>query len=426
MKLLVVTTVLPSKRTLRTIYFKSILNELRKKSKIKIIWLVNQPDPVETFDDELESVRDIHEFNNGFELMNSLKPDIILVNIWTEIIQHSLSLAANNLKIPIVAFAGAKLHSTQKIESVPYHMEQRFFSNKVPTDSPEQEKFMRRGRFQLFKFLFSLKTRLAIKTGFLKSLKLSFDELFLYIFNKQLPPNPFALSYLLHNPSEVESLVKLNLSKEKLIVVGNPLLDHIAEKTEYDYKSLKNSKIKLLIVTDTLYEHGLWSSKQRDIFFNNLLIELIKDENLQFDFKIHPSSENKGYYEKLIKKFNIFSSIFQDEDLWDIIQKYDIAITFGMSTSHTEISYSGMRMIKIYDIGIELPDFPLVEEGIISGHIRRCDNISDLLKMIQNFMLVEPKMSSFFIKSREKLFYKHDGNACKRIADIMLKILKND
>ena len=173
MKLLVVTTVLPSKNTLRTIYFKMILKEIRKTDKFKIIWLVNQPDPVETFDDEFESVRDIHEFQNGLDAINSIKPDIILVNLWIEVIQHSISLAANFMNIPIIAFAGAKVHSTQKIGKISYNMRRRFFSNIVPTDSFEQKQFLRRGRFQIFKFLFLLKTRIVINIGFFKSIIIS-------------------------------------------------------------------------------------------------------------------------------------------------------------------------------------------------------------------------------------------------------------
>ena len=402
-----------------------ILKEIRKTDKFKIIWLVNQPDPVETFDDEFESVRDIHEFQNGLDAINSIKPDIILVNLWIEVIQHSISLAANFMNIPIIAFAGAKVHSTQKIGKISYNMRRRFFSNIVPTDSFEQKQFLRRGRFQIFKFLFLLKTRIVINIGFFKSIIISVNNIFMYFFDKALPPNPFPSYYLLHNDSEIKPLKDLNIPSQKLIVVGNPLLDHIKKKSfEYKYNKKNSNTIKLLIVTDSLYQHGVWSLKQRDNFFNNLFKTLTKNKKINFDFKIHPTSENKDYYEKLISNFNSTSKIFQSEDLWDIIGQYDIALTYGMSTSHTEISYSGMRMIKIYDIGVDLPDFPLVEEGIISGHIKRCDDISDILNMVSSFIKIEPKISSSFMKSRDQLFNKRHGNAGKRIADILLQMLE--
>lgn len=422
MKLLVVTSVLPSQNNLRIGYIQTILEHLRETTDTKIIWLVNQPDRINVVDDEYLSIRDIHEFRNGLDALHSIKPDIILVSLWTDMIQHSISLAANSMKIPIISFAGAKLHSTRKYDKVKYNVRRRFFSSYVPTDTKEQKQFMRRGRFQFFKFLFSLKTRLAVNTGFFKSIKLSMDELFLYILNKQLPPNPFPLFYLLHNESEIKPLVDLNLSKEKLIVVGNPLLDQIKKESyDFDFTKKNSNEIKILIVTDSLYQHGIWSLKQRDDFFNHLITELNKNKKINFDFKIHPASENKEYYEKLISRFSLKCSIFQSENLWDIIHQYDIALTFGMSTSHTEISYSGMRMIKIYDIGVDLPDFPLVEEGIISGHIRPCYDISDLISIVLDFIKTEPKLSPSFIKSRQELFYKLDGKAAKRIADILLK-----
>ena len=42
---------------------------------------------------------------------------------------------------------------------------------------------------------------------------------------------------------------------------------------------------------------------------------------------------------------------------------------------------------------------------------------------IFNFMQIKPKLSPIFIKSREQLFYKYDGNTVKRIADIVLREL---
>ena len=424
MKLLIVTSVLPSKNNSRIKYIKTISEQLRKKTNTKIVWLVNQPDRIEIFDNEFESIRDIHEFQNGLDAIKLIKPDMILVSLWTDVIQYSISLAANSMQIPIIAFAGAKLHSTRKVEKVSYNVKRRFFSNTVPTDSLEQKQFLRRGRFQFFKFLFSLKTRIAINTGFFKSLIISVNELFLYIFSKQLPPNPLPLCYLLHNNSEIKPLIDLNVTSDKLIVVGNPLLDHIKKKSfEYKFYKKNPDTIKLLIVTDSLYQHGIWSSKQRDTFFNNLFKELTKNKKIHFDFKIHPASENKDYYEKIIFKSNIHSQVFQSEDLWNIIDQYDIVLTYGLSTSHTEISYSGMRMIKIYDIGVNLPDSPLVEEGILSGHVQKCNDFNDLVPMILDFMNIEPKLSPDFIKSREQLFYKHDGHAAKRIADIILKEL---
>ena len=60
---------------------------------------------------------------------------------------------------------------------------------------------------------------------------------------------------------------------------------------------------------------------------------------------------------------------------------------------------------------------------ILSGHIRACDDLNDLMPMIFDFMKIEPKLSSNFIEARKQLFHNRDGNAAKRIADIMLKEL---
>ena len=157
MKLLVVTSVSPLQNNLRIEYVQTILEQLRKKTDTKIIWLVNQPDHIETSDTEFESIRDFHEFSNGLDAINTIKPDIILVSLWTDTIQYSISLAANSLQIPIISFVGAKLHSTRKLEKVSYNIRRRFFSNSVPTDSTKKNNFYVEVDFNFLNSYFLLK-----------------------------------------------------------------------------------------------------------------------------------------------------------------------------------------------------------------------------------------------------------------------------
>jgi hypothetical protein len=423
MKFLVVTTAMPDKDTIRNQYFKAIHYELNKKTQTQIIWVVNQPNKIKNTQDKFPNVVDIHKFANGLELMKFFNPDAIIVNIGLEPIQHSLSLAANYLDIPVICFAGASIGTFFSTKKLPYNTIKNFISSGVPTDTEEEKYFMRRGKFMIYKLLYSIKTQIALKINFIKILKELYHYFVVFNFNKDPRPNLLSNLVLLHYESQIEPLQKLGFKKEKLVLIGHPLLDSINAKF-IQANNIKNNsnKIKLLIVTDTLYEHAIWTSKQRDHFLTSMFSELSDNFNIEFALKIHPAQENKIFYENFLNELNLDIPIFQSEDLQDLFQNYDLLISYGISTSHSQISYSGKRLILV-DTGMNLFKFPLVEEGIQSGHVMECKNIKDLNNMINEFVKKDVEVSQKFIDSRKKLFYKFDGKSAERGADAILNLV---
>ena len=423
MKFLVVTTVIPDIDTLRNQYFKALHNELKKKTQTQIIWVVCQPNEIKNIQDEFSNTLDIHQFPNGLELIKFLNPDVIIVNIGSEVIQYSLSLAANHLDIPIVSFAGASIPTFFSSKETSYHVFRRFFSTGVPTDTEEERYFMRRGKFMIYKLVFSIKTQIALRINFIKIIKEFFQDIIIYGFNKPPRSNFLADLVLLHFESQIESLQKLGFKKEKLILIGHPLLDRINDKFVQANNIKNNSnKIKLLVVTDTLYEHGIWTSKQRNYFLNSMFSELSGNSNIEFALKIHPAQENRNFYENFFKKLNLDVQIFQSENLQNMIQNYDLILSFGSSTAHSEISYSGKRLILL-DAGVNLDKSPLVEEGIESGHVMECKHMQDLNDVINEFVKKDVEVSKKFIEERKKLFYKFDGKSAERGADEILNLV---
>jgi len=194
------------------------------------------------------------------------------------------------------------------------------------------------------------------------------------------------------------------------------------KSTQTTNTKIISNKIKLLIVTDTLFEHGIWTFKQRNDFFNSLFSKLSSDSNIEFALKIHPAQENKIFYTNFLKNLNLNISIFQSENLQDLIQNYDLILSFGASTTHSEISYSGKRLILL-NSGTNLPKFPLVQEGIQSGHVMECKNIQDLNDVVVEFAKKDIKVSQKFIEERKKLFYKFDGKSAERGADAILNLV---
>jgi hypothetical protein len=423
MKFLIVTTAMPNKNTLRNQYFKAIHHELKKKKQTQIIWVVCQPNKIKNTQNEFSNIMDIHKFSNGLELIKFLNPDVIIVNIGIEPIQYSLSLAASHLDIPVISFAGSSILTFFSAEKVPYNTIQHFFSSGSPTDTEEERYFMRRGKFMIYKLLYSIKTQIALKTNFIKILRELYSYFIIFNFNKSPKPNLLSDLVLVHFESQIEPLQKLGFKKEKLILIGHPLLDSINTKFIQSNNIKNNSnKIKLLIVTDTLYEHGLWTSKQRNNFLTSLFSKLSDNNNIEFAIKIHPAQENRSFYENFFKKLNLDVPIFQSENLEDLFQNYDLLVSYGLSTTHSQISYSGKRLILV-DTGLDLFKFPLIEEGIQSGHVMECKHMQDLNDMIIEFTKKDIEISQKFIEECKKLFYKFDGKSAERGADAILNLV---
>ena len=425
MKLLVLTTSQPKKNTARRIFVNELVSELSKINPIKIIWVICQPNKFSREEDDFESICGINEFKHGLDLVKQLNPDIILVNSSKEILQYSVSIAASFLKIPLIGFSVSKFTSQSNLESIKYNTINHFFSNKVPTDDETQKKFLRRGRFMIYKLLFSLKTQFAIKLPWNKIFKNTVNDLSKYFFNKPLQKNELIDLHLLQQPSQMTSYENDGIPKNKLIVIGSILMDKIYEKClKHNYNLTTFSQKKILILTDSLFEHGLWTSKQRYVFLKTLFRLLNNISGLQFSIKIHPSNENIDFYKNLLDELQIKTHIFQSEDLWEIIKDYNLIISYGISTTHTEIACSTKKMILLND-ETNLPYFPLIPEAMSTGCIEYCNNIENLSSMIDEFLAKEIIISEKFKKKRNELFYKLDGKSTERAANAIVNLVNN-
>ena len=430
MKILVPTPVKPEKKSLRTVYVNNVIKFLREKNPTKIAWFVYQPDKVKTVDIPDMEVYDIHDFDNAIDLLKKIKPDCVMVNNTTEIIQYSLSLAANFLKIPLVSFYyfdyQSEISASQGNFYSPFITLRKLLSDYVPTDTEIEKKFLRRGRFFTFKYSFLIKTKKSVQKANFSILQSMVSDFFSYLFEKKFTLNKLPNLHLLPDNSWIEPLTNLGIKKENLVVTGNPFWDNLYGKISQRKKPVHNSqKINLLIVTDSLVEHGIWSKSKRKSFLTKLLTHLQKNKDISFSFKIHPSSESKTFYETLLKELKIDAKIYQSEDFWDIISDFDLVVSYGATGIHTELSIVGIKMILV-DLDFNFPQYPFLQEGIDSGHIRKCKHLNELVPMILQFTKEEIQHSEEFCKSRDSILFKFDGKAGQRVADVILNLaIKN-
>jgi len=172
-------------------------------------------------------------------------------------------------------------------------------------------------------------------------------------------------------------------------------------------------------------EHGTWNKNEFTSFISNLVSELSKKSNFSFSFKIHPVSENNVKYQNLFQKLGFSFDIYQKENIWDIIQKFDLVISYGFSTVHSELSLVGVKMILL-DFNFNFPLFPFVEESIEFGNVLRCHNINHLNDMIIDFTNKTNITDESFISTREKLLYKFDGKSGLRVSKELVKLINDD
>ena len=430
MKLLVFSTAIPTKKNLRVKTFETLHRSLKKRIPTELIWVVYQSDQFEKIMMDDQTIYCIQDFNDGADLLKKLNPDLVLVPNRKEPIQYSASLAAKTIGIPLIGFSGAKIDNRlfgEKFENLKVEQSNTVFKkllqNKLPTDSEEQIQFLRRGRFFLYKYRFFIKTQLAVKRNIFKIFFLLLRDFVNFGLNRTLPFNPLPDHYLLKDKLEVSLYQIHGIPMEKISVVGNPLLDDIFHKISTVKTGIKiNNQIKILVITDSLYEHGIWSYKERESFLKNLFGKLQEDKTILFDLKIHPTTEDKTYYQRLSSKLGLSAKIFQSEDLYDLINDYDIIVTYGISTTHTELSLCGKKTILISTK--RLPTFVLVDEAIKAGLIRQCNNFIDLIPLIHDFHEQKTNLTNEFIEQRNKYFYKFDGKSGDRAADSIIQFFE--
>lgn len=433
MKVLIATAVIPIKKNKLVRYIENIMQNIKTKMDSEIFWLVYQPDHIISQKMDDGEILDIHDFETAIEVLKKIKPDCVIANPNTrEPINYSLTIASKYLKIPLVFYYLNDRtpilgnHPDMTYSKNFFIILRNFFSNKVATDSSDEKRSMRRGKFFYYKNKFLFKTRKSIGMNYFNATKLFISDLVWYFRYKKQFLGKNADLNLCSNNSLYEFLRKIGIDSTKISITGSPFWDKIYEKVKSREKqhAQKKNKIKVLILTGSLVEHGLWTVKERKNYLENIFSELMNDEKISFALKIHPASENKKFYENFLSDLKINAKVYQDEDFWDIINEYDLVLSYGFSTIHTECAYGGIKMILL-DVGWNFKRFALVNEAISSGFFLSCKKFDKIKKSVLSLYEKDVVVNNELITSRENMSYKFDGKAGERAADAIISLCKN-
>ena len=424
MKILVPTTVTPNFRNSLIDYVNLISKELIKKTDVEILWFVYMNSKINSNDNT--NIFDIHSFQNGLEFLNHSKPDLILVNDYMqEPVHQSLIIAAKFLKIPIVAFylynfaedfamTDTRNYFQKLLQKIKRTIRLSLMSKNI---GENKSRLFSRVRFFLYKRNFLKKTIDSIGK---ENIKILHNNSYT---NKTNWINTLADLHILSNDSWIEYLKRIGVSENKIVITGNPILDPLFKLAKQDFKKKDESKTFVLILTDSLYEHGFWSKNERDLILKSILIKLASQSNISFALKIHPGSEDINYYKSLIGKLKISVPIYQQEFLFDLISDFDLVLTYGCSFAHVELGYLEKKMI-FYDVNTPYPKLKIIDAGIKSGFIKVCTNIEDLIEIINELQKFNDPVDKEFLKTRDKITFKSDANSSERISSEFLNLLQ--
>ena len=408
-----------------TMFMENVLPEIRKKSKVNIIWLVYQPENQKAF---LKNIQDetiifIQDYKTGIDVLKKEKPDIIFASATRSFIDYALSSSAKYLNIPVFSMFWSDWYYPAPV-SIFFRMKSllmRFFEKNIPTDTDQnQKKFMRRGKFFIYKFLFLLKTHNAMNVNVVKMIKLLF-----FMFKQTVNDSPYNPRFantlhILEDEDLKKTLLHAEFKKQSLVVTGNPMHDTAFQKSlnkDMAVKNTEQTKIRVLFAPSTSYEHGFWTKNQKDFAVKEVISNLIKDKNkISVIVKIHPSSSILSEYQPLVKSMDQSISVYQKGDIQQFLDNVDVVISFESSTAEIFSMIAKKPIILCNFFGSKIDKF--VENGIAV----ECKNPLELVNLIH-----QSTLSKSYEKNREKFIqkfmYKGDGFAAKRISDEILKLL---
>ena len=416
--------VLPENKSASTIILENIVHELRKKTQVRVTWLIYRPERIKNIDqkDLSYNILDIHDFNNGLEIIQKVKPDLIFSDAYMYFIQYALSLAGKSLKIPIISDYSVGITLLENPIKVFKSFIFLFFQNSVPIDN-EEKQFMKRGRFFIYKILFLIKTQRILKVNMLRIIRGLLDIIKNMIFDAGMGINSRFANNLhwLQNESQYKKFIKAGFDKSSLIITGSPLYDMEFKKIANLNKNNQNiGKIRVLLLTSALYEHGIWNKEQRQKAISGI-VNAINEKRDRFllTIKIHPSSESLVDYQEMINPIDSSIPIHQTGDVINYLEQADVVVAFpSNSMILTNTILSKIPLILCNFFNEETNEYTKRELVLV------CKKPEGIDKVIESIIKSNPATEDRIKKFIKDFLYKGDGCAGERISNQIIHLLE--
>ena len=423
---------MPEEVSVITLFFKNLTDYLKTKRKVKMIWLVSQPEKISNIPQENSEdiILDIHDFDNAVDAMKQTKPHLVYCEETYEFRHYASLIAAKFLKIPVFGGYGAEIPFQIKKKTIWISYFKRFFQSSIPTQKKQKKQFMKRGRYFFYKYNFLANTQKAIGQNYKKIIQDFFMFLNFWMRPNSLPTSaghvPIDVRFVcdLHwveNKKLFDLLIREGYDKNTLFVTGDPKYDHTIRKIKSIKNRNKEEEIKVLFVTSNLYEHGFWSKQRRDYVIKNIVKEIIRNKKrVSLKIKIHPTNENILEYQEIINKIDPSIEIIQKGEFLEQLYDSDIVVSFPAGASvctYTTIARKPLLICNFFN-----DKWLFLEKKIAT----ECKDPVNLMQNIEEALKNNPQMLKRIEDFVHESLYKDDGLSSKRFGDELINYLEKN
>lgn len=232
-----------------------------------------------------------------------------------------------------------------------------------------------------------------------------------------------------HGPSSKEIFIRSGVPENAIALTGQPRYDAMAaldlagKKAElFERLRLKTDKPLVLLATQPMVEHGLWSQDQRKNFLK-LVVNATHEAGCQLLVKLHPREQDATIYHSLLSKFSDETiTIVQDEiPTPPLLASADLVITLH-STFGLEAMLVGVPVIVV-DVcrtkgRIERDEMNYVKSGAAVG-VYDPRELKSAIKAVLYDKEVRDKLTGFSKKYVYDHTYLQDGRASARVVEVI-------
>lgn len=406
----------------------NICTKLKEKCNLRVVWLVFQAGKIDESKTDGDEIIHFLDYENAIEVLEEIKPDIILMDGELTCYSTTFAIAGRFKKIPLVALylvTDVDKQSITKWLSIKSRLKLALSNRVFASISTESEdKIFGMFRFLLKEYIFLLRTLRKMKFSIFHLLKfITFYPRIQLFAHHYIPFHKIASGdmNLCSIPEWAKKLENAKFPKSSILLIGNPYYDRLFLQMR-DYKSDKSltstKRIKILLCTSPMHEHGVWTKKEEDSMIISVINEILNRDEFEMAIKIHPSSSSLDEYRKLLKENHLAVTIYQKENLIELLNSYDVMITYGSGTQLLDAI-----LIKKPVVFLDFGHHSLLNLFFDNNLTIECNSIHEILEKIK-----EAKLSTITNSHHEDYVKKHlgvfDGKSSERAADAILELVK--
>lgn len=419
----------PYLHDLFTIQCNNVLRKLELQFNLGIVWALFPPAVAESKDTNLQTINARH-YPNAVKILESINPDIVLINGSVDFHNVEIALAAKYKKIPVATFFFRNIitDTTDSSLDIVRVRLRGLFSNKVHDaySTKDRENRLKWFRFYLKQFCFLHKTLQAVNYRLFQQIN------FLIHYAKTIMFCPIPLHQAINGSINlcsvsqwIDRLSNQGFVRSSIFPVGDPYFDLLCLELQKNKQSHPHhsDKTKILFCTSTMHQHDYCSKNEEYELIRSTIREVLKyDKEFEIAVKIHPSTASKEEFTKeILKKLPTKIDLYQKENLADLINQYDMIISYGGSGAILYGVLLGKPVVNLQFNTRATGNNVWIDDNLIT----KCENFDDLKPKI-----IESK-KRIFLKQHYDNFIKRnigffDGKSSERIASMISNLLNNN